>query len=123
MKMLMMILALLLIGGGILYAKGKVVKTDDGFKIKTVHTYYENKVAWGEGYNDHTQDSPITGIAVLAVGVGWTYSTVTDANGVFKVKVKPMQPFKIRVSDGNTWVDYETEMAGIPEGTTVSELK
>ena len=119
----MLILAVMAVFGGVLYAKGKIVKTEHGFKVKTVHTYYENKVAWGEGYNDHVLDTPITGIAVLAVGDGWTYSAVTDANGVFKVKVEPSKPFKIRVSDGNTWVMYEIDIPGIPEGTTVSELK
>ena len=123
MKTIMILIAMLLIGGGILYAKGKVVKTDDGFKIKTGHTYYENKVSWGEGYNDHVVDTPITGIAVLAVGAGWTYSTVTDATGNFKVKVEPLKPFKLRISDGNTWIDYETEIAGIPEGTTLNDIK
>ena len=123
MKTIMILVAMLLIGGGILYAKGKVVKTEDGFKVKTVHTYYENKVSWGEGYSDHIQDSPITGIAVLAVGAGWTHSAVTDTNGVFKVKVEADKPFKIRISDGNTWIEHETEISGIPGGTTVSELK
>ena len=123
MKTILVILMIALIGGGALWAKGKIVKTDAGFKIKTVHTYYQSNVSWGEGYLSHIADAPITGIAVLAIGDGWTYSTVTDSTGDFKVKVEPMNTFKIRISDGNTWLDYETEMAGIPEGTTFNDIK
>jgi len=122
MKLMFWILMIALIGGGALWAKGKVVKTDNGYKVKTVHTYYESKVSWGEGYNDHVVDTAITGIAVLAVGDGWTYSTMTNKEGEFKIKVKPLSPFTLRLSDGNTWLDYETEIKGIPEGTTFSEL-
>lgn len=113
------ILAVMVLGG-VVYAKGRVVKTDIGFKVKTVHTYYESKITWGEGYSDHVVDSPITGVAVLAVGAGWTYSTVTDSSGVFKVEVAAGKPFKLRVSDGNTWIEYDTEIPGIAEGTTGS---
>jgi len=122
-KTILIIVGLMAIFGGVLFAKGKVIKTDDGYKIKQTHTYYQSKIAWGEGYNDHVAESPITGIAVLAVGVGWTYATVTDANGTFRIKVKPGEPFKLRMSDGNEWVEHETELPGIPEGTTVSDFK
>lgn len=122
MKYDVIILAVLLIGGA-LWAKGKVIKTDNGYKIKKSHTYYQGKVSWGEGFNDHTANSPITGIAVLSVGDGWTYSTVTDANGVFKVEVKPAKAFKLRMSDGNEWVDFGTQIKGIPEGTTAGTVK
>ena len=122
MKTILIILGLIAIFGGIAFAKGSVIKTDDGFKIKQTHTYYEHKVSWGEGYSDHALDSPITGIAVLAVGDGWTYSTVTNTEGIFKVKVKAGQPFKIHISDGNTWSIFEDDISGIAEGTTLSEL-
>ena len=123
MKVIMWIVLFAIIGGGVLWAKGKVIKTDTGFKVKTVHTYYQSNVSWGEGYLSHVANTPITGIAVLAVGTGWTYSTVTDVTGNFKVKVEPMKPFKIRISDGNTWIDYETEIVGITEGTTLNDIK
>ena len=118
----MWIVLFAIIGGGALWAKGKVIKTDNGFKVKTVHTYFESKVSWGEGYNDHVVDTPITGIAVLAVGDSWTYSTMTNVKGEFKIKVKPLSPFKLHISDGNEWIIYETDIKGVPEGTTVSEL-
>lgn len=119
----MLILLFAIIGGGALWAKGVVIKTADGFKIKTTHTYYENKVSWGDGYIDHVADTPITGIAVLAIGDGWTYSTMTDEAGKFKIKVRASSPFKIQVSDGNEWIMYGSDIAGIQEGTTFSELK
>ena len=117
MKTLMIILAVMAVLGGALYAKGKIEKTNNGFKVKNVQTYYQNTVSWGDGYLDHSIDTPITGIAVLAVGTGWTYSTLTDETGLFKVKVEAGKPFKLRISDGNTWVEYPTEIAGVPEGT------
>ena len=122
MKVIMWIVLFAIIGGGVLWAKGKVIKTDTGFKVKTVHTYYHSNVSWGEGYLSHVANTPITGIAVLAVGTGWTYSTVTDVKGEFKIKVKPLSPFKLHISDGNEWIIYETDIKGVPEGTTVSEL-
>ena len=123
MKTALIILAIIAIGGGILFAKGRVSKTDKGFKVETTRTYYQNRVIWGDGYTDHQATSPITGIAVLAVGTGWTYSAVTDATGLFKVEVKPDEAFTIRVSDGNTWIDYPTKILGIAEGTTKSEVE
>ena len=123
MKLFFAIVMLMIIGGGALWAKGNVIKVEGGYKIKQTHTYYESKVSWGEGYNDHTDATPITGIAVLAVGVDWTYSAVTDVDGKFKVKVKPNAPFKLKISDGNTWAEYDSELAGIVEGTTFSELQ
>lgn len=122
MKELLIGLAIMLALGGALYAKGKVVKEPKGFKVVSVKTYYTSKVTWGEGYQDHVTATPITGIAVLAVGTGWTTSAVTDEVGVFKIEVEPAKPFKLRVSDGNTWVTYDVDIAGVPEGTIKSDL-
>lgn len=123
MKIFGIILMAIALASGALYAKGKVVKTENGFKVKQIHTYYENKILWGEGYIDHSADTPVSGVAVLAIGNGWIETTTTDPlTGIFKIKVEPGKPFTIKISDGNQLVDYETEIPGVPEGTTVSEL-
>ena len=119
----MIMIGLLAILGGLAWAKGNIVKTNTGYKVKHTNTYYASNVVWGDGYSDHIQDSPITGIAILAVGTGWTYSTITDKDGNFTVKVKADSPFTLRISDGNTWIDFEATIKGVAKGTTFKDIQ
>lgn len=122
MKELLIIAAILAIAGGAVYAKGKVEKTDKGFSIKNVQTYYQNKASWGEGYSEHIAGTPMVGVAIIAVGDGWLYTTTTDNTGLFKVKVDAGKPFRLKISDGNILVDFDTELAGVAEGTTLNDV-
>ncbi len=107
--------------GGFLYAK-EMKKTPDGFTIESdvVHTYYVNKIIWGDNYTDHTNTTPVHNTEVIAFGDGWEYSTTTDDNGDFKVEVKPGVPFYIKASDGNDW-SVSVEQPPVAIGTTFDD--
>ncbi len=107
------------LGGGLLFAQSKITKTDDGFMFDStkVHTWYESRIIWGDGYFDHDGGGAVHNTEVVAFGDGWEYSTTTDDNGNFKVEVKADSTFKIKASDGNQWATSK-ELIGVPLGTT-----
>lgn len=119
------ILTLLILGSGALYAKSKIEKTDTGFAFKSnkVHTWFESRILWGDDYLDHDNKTPVHNTEVIAFAedafgnIEWQYSTTTDDDGNFKVEVKPNTKFKIKASDGNQWAT-SLEQNGIPTGTT-----
>ena len=103
-NMLIIIGIIVLISGG-LYAKSKLVKSDKGIILKSdeVHTYYKSKILWGDAYADHEANDGVHNTEVVSFGDGWEYSTTTDDDGVFTVEVKANAKFKIKASDGNSW--------------------
>ena len=113
----------LVVGGGLVYAKTKIEKKDTGFVFTndTVHTYYMNRILWGDTYTDHKNNAPVHNTEVIAFGDGWEYSTTTDDDGVFKVEVRPNSVFKIKASDGNSW-SVSGVQDGVKEGTTRNEV-
>lgn len=113
------ILILVIIGSGYAYAQSKIEKTDDGFvftKPIKVKTYYVNRITWGDNYFDHDDTTPVHNTEVVAFGDGWEFTTTTDDKGEFKVEVKPDVTFKIKASDGNSWIESEGQKA-VPLGT------
>ena len=116
---ILIIISIVILGSGVLYAKSKIEKSNDGFVFKsdTVHTYYQRRIVWGDIYVDHTESAGVHNTEVVAFGTGWEYSTTTDDDGNFKVEVKTDVKFKIKASDGNQWSTSE-ELSPIPIGTT-----
>lgn len=110
-----------LILGGILFAGSKIKKTDKGFEVVEVKTYYKANILWGAGWNDHNESTDVHNTEVVAFGNGWSHSTTTDDSGMFKVEVEPNEPFKIKASTGSAWVETADELAGVAEGTTFDD--
>ena len=99
--------------------KVKMIKSSKGFLFKPhkVKTQYSNRIIWGADWIDHNESDPAKGIAVVVFGSGWSYTTVTDSNGNFTVRVKPASDFSIKASSGDEWCVYDGVLAGVPRGT------
>lgn len=123
MKTLLIIIGLMAIFGGVLYAQGKLTKADGGFTLFSgkIKTYYANRIVWGDIYTDHKNGKGAHNTEVVVWGDGWEFSTTTDDDGNFKVEVKPDSPFKIKASDGNVWSIFEGTLDGVPLGTTKND--
>jgi len=123
MKTILVILGLMTVFGGVLYAQGKITKSAEGFTLFAgkVKTYYVNRIVWGDDYIDHEEGQPLRNIEVVVWGKDWEYRTTTDYNGDFKIEVEPDSPFRIKASDGNRWSEFADVLKGIPKGTTFND--
>ncbi len=100
----------------------KLIKTTKGFNVNKVHTYYESRIIWGEGYCDHADTTAFKHGVVIAYGEGWEYTALTDDLGNFKVEVKPNSTFTIKASDGSYWNTYDGTLEAIATGTTKTDI-
>ena len=123
MKTILVILGVLMLAGGVLYAQGKIERTESGFKLfaNKAQAWYENRIIWGEDYFDHDAGNPVHNTEVVVWGEDWLFSTTTDDEGNFRVEVKPDTPFRLKASDGNIWAEYNGTLAGVPKGTTKND--
>ena len=120
MKTVLILIGLFILAGGVVYAQGKMNKSDRGFEMSgKVKTWYENRIIWGD-YIDHKEGVGVHNTEVIAFGDTWEFSTTTDDEGNFKVEVNPDSTFKLKASDGNVWAISDT-ITGVPLGTTKND--
>jgi len=118
MKTIWIMLGIIVLLSGALYAQGKLIKDNQGLHLGSgkVKTWYENRIIWGD-YFDHNKGTGVHNTEVIVWGEGWEFRITTDDEGNFKIEVKPDSPFRIKASDGNQWAEFNGTLEGVPFGT------
>lgn len=98
----------------------RIDKTPTGYKLNhtKVKTQYESTITWGADWDNHVEGNPVFGVAVMVYGTNWSYTTVTDDNGYFIVPVRAGSTFKLKASNGDTWIEYSGTIPAVTKGTT-----